>query len=542
MQSVFLPLTAVLLVVSTPVMAETTDTEPVNILVADFSRAEDGVCQPGVIAGWIKRSLEEFDSIEVVLLNEMVSAEENTEFYMELMRSAECDLIVFGSVENIDGTRNVKLYYMPADNFIEGNPVNGPILKEFSFDLTDQPQEETPETVLFNSYALATISLLNAQQFDHALEASENTLDLAETIGSSEDQSSAFSIRGMVLLKGFSDTEQTLADFNTALFLNPENASALQNRASVLINSGNYAGAIEDLTTLIRIEPGKSSFLFFRGAAYSSAGLHEYAVEDFNNYIQIVPDDPASHYALGRTYYNLSENQSALAEFRRAIEIDSLYIDAYLEAAYILIEVHETGEAASLLNTARAINEENLGIYNLLIIVNIQNENWDAVRENVETGLRIAPDDPFFYKSRAIANLEQNRFEEALDDIETVISCFRRGNYGSTTYHDPVSLEETANALRTFVTLPANSSEYFLQRGLYLIYSDRFEAAIEDFTQALSIDSKTVYALYHRGIARARIGDKEGAVQDIEAFLLVCPEESQDAEYARSQLNYIMQQ
>ena len=53
--------------------------------------------------------------------------------------------------------------------------------------------------------------------------------------------------------------------------------------------------------------------------------------------------------------------------------------------------------------------------------------------------------------------------------------------------------------------------------GLIHLKMDQFDAAIDDFSSALRFDPKLASALYGRGLAKLKNGDKAGSDADISA-------------------------
>jgi Tfp pilus assembly protein PilF len=67
------------------------------------------------------------------------------------------------------------------------------------------------------------------------------------------------------------------------------------------------------------------------------------------------------------------------------------------------------------------------------------------------------------------------------------------------------------------VTEASQQSELLYSKGLVLFHAQRYQEALTLFEQAVEVDPDDVYALYYRGVARGRLGDSEGAIQDLRA-------------------------
>src|SRR5512139_1740936 len=61
-------------------------------------------------------------------------------------------------------------------------------------------------------------------------------------------------------------------------------------------------------------------------------------------------------------------------------------------------------------------------------------------------------------------------------------------------------------------------------RGLIELQANRYQSALDLFQQAVDTDPGDVYARYYRAVARARLGDREGAIADLRAVLAAEPD------------------
>lgn len=83
-------------------------------------------------------------------------------------------------------------------------------------------------------------------------------------------------------------------------------------------------------------------------------------------------------------------------------------------------------------------------------------------------------------------------------------------------YH---SLKEYERAMKDYTRVIELGEKYFkavghFNRGVVQYDAGQYNAAITDFTWAVSYDHKMAIAYVHRGIAKGRAGDKNGQVKD----------------------------
>ncbi len=73
----------------------------------------------------------------------------------------------------------------------------------------------------------------------------------------------------------------------------------------------------------------------------------------------------------------------------------------------------------------------------------------------------------------------------------------------------------------------SEQSELLYSRGLVEFHAERYPQALELFDQAVQADAEDVYALYYRGVTRARVQDLKGAVTDLWTVIRKKPDLSQ---------------
>jgi tetratricopeptide (TPR) repeat protein len=86
------------------------------------------------------------------------------------------------------------------------------------------------------------------------------------------------------------EVAESLADFDTAIAQQPENAQFYRGRALARAETGNLAGALEDAERLIGALPQQAESYHARGVALASLGRDAEAIADFDRAAGIRPD------------------------------------------------------------------------------------------------------------------------------------------------------------------------------------------------------------------------------------------------------------
>jgi tetratricopeptide (TPR) repeat protein len=97
--------------------------------------------------------------------------------------------------------------------------------------------------------------------------------------------------------------------------------------------SGDTAGAIETLKKGIDKYPKEASPMITEMVnIYLATGKNKEAMEYLTKAIELQPSNATYHFALGALYDQMKQQDKAIESYQKAIAIDPLYVDAYLNA------------------------------------------------------------------------------------------------------------------------------------------------------------------------------------------------------------------
>ena len=115
---------------------------------------------------------------------------------------------------------------------------------------------------------------------------------------------------------------EAIADFDTALRLDPENAPAQLGRGAAYRMKGDLARAIGDFDDALRLKPQDPFAYRFRGDAYVAKGEYDLAIADCNRALKLNPRDPIAFFTRGNAHLFSGKLELALADFNTAVEFD----------------------------------------------------------------------------------------------------------------------------------------------------------------------------------------------------------------------------
>jgi tetratricopeptide (TPR) repeat protein len=95
-------------------------------------------------------------------------------------------------------------------------------------------------------------------------------------------------------------------------------------------------------------------------------------------------------------------------------------------------------------------------------------------------------------------------------------------------YHFFVYIADRSNQA---IKIDPNYVNAYNNRGVARSKLGDKQGAIEDYTQAIKIDPNYVNAYYNRGVARSELGDKQGAIKDFQTAANIYKKEGKETDY-----------
>ena len=99
-------------------------------------------------------------------------------------------------------------------------------------------------------------------------------------------------------------------------------AKTFTNRGITYYNKGRYDRAIADFTTAIELEPDDAIAYYARGRAYANKDQYDRAIQDYDQAIRLRPDYASAFLNRGNAYFNNKRlYDRAIADYTKAIEL-----------------------------------------------------------------------------------------------------------------------------------------------------------------------------------------------------------------------------
>lgn len=191
--------------------------------------------------------------------------------------------------------------------------------------------------------------------------------------------------------------------------------------ATIKYEHNDYTGAIADYNSAIRINPAYAKAYMMRGNAYDKLGDQHKAITDYTLAIQFDSSYADAYFNRGFTNAKLKKFKEALADFNAVIAHDSTYADAYVERGnvktklvyYTNREIMDDYDKAIKINPVHTIALFNRGLVKMNMWLNKEalTDFDQAIRLSYE------PKGGFFYY-RGLLKKRLLQYESACKDFD----------------------------------------------------------------------------------------------------------------------------
>lgn len=349
-----------------------------------------------------------------------------------------------------------------------------------------------------------------------------------------------------------SDTQGAIADYDTAIRLNPRLLLAYNNRGNLRQHLGDMNGAIADFSQVLKIDSQSAIAYNNRAIIYTQIGQLSLAIADFTKAIALEPDFVSVYNNLGNAYCQMNDHSAAIVQYCQAIAIDPDFAVAYSNRANIsriqgdISTAIQDYDRAISLDPHLVIAYYNRGIcyrqignhqaaidnYTQTIALDRQyfhayyhrgnarkylGDKYGAIADYTHT-ICCEPNHLHAHFNRAITRSEIGEVQGAIEDLERTIELspnfhlayYQRGWLLATNHQHKYAIADYQRAIE----LKPDYLDAYYQRGCSHQNLGNLSAAVADFSRALEIDPRYAPAYYKRGKVHAQIGDGTGAIGD----------------------------
>ena len=272
----------------------------------------------------------------------------------------------------------------------------------------------------------------------------------------------------------------------------PRNALLFRKRAEMYADSGRIDEAISDLNVVLKLDSVTKTTYYDLIDYHMKLGQSGKAKKAAEKCLEMHPRDKESMLRLAQIYYYVQEYNKALEYIKMIKEYNLQDADTYFVQGLIYREAGKPKLAMSAFQRAVEYDQDYIAAYNML--GKMLSEAGDPLAEEYyRSGLRRAPDNLELHYNMGFYFQQNGAIDSALYHYNYIIDEIDFMHYGA----------------------------HYNKGFIALVYQKDYETAIDQFSQALSVDSTAHKAYYNRGYAYELMGEFDKAREDYKHALRV---------------------
>ena len=231
------------------------------------------------------------------------------------------------------------------------------------------------------------------------------------------------------------DYKGAIADYDSAIRLKPDYATAYNNRGVAKGDLGQHLAAIADYDITIRLKPDYATAYNNRGVAKGKLGQHLAAIADYDTAIRLKPDYAKAYYNRGNAKGDLGQHFAAIADYDTAIRLKPDHADAYFNRGVTKVKLGQHFAAIADYDILIRLKPDDATAYfNRGVTKGDLGQHFAAIAD-YDTAIRLKPDYATAYFSRGIAKVLLNRISEAKQDFRTALRLAKQAGDTSVITH-----------------------------------------------------------------------------------------------------------
>lgn len=301
---------------------------------------------------------------------------------------------------------------------------------------------------------------------------------------------------------------RAIAQWSESKTVSPEKAAAAQasthvERGKTLLDARQYAEALDAYDTADAIFPGQYSTLTGRARAYFELKQYEASLRDLDAVLQKQPDDGYAQWLRAHILNIQDKPEQAQAQLERLVRSNGENDGAHVALAEFHLNHRQYPQAMSVLDHAiKVLPKPSAYLLSLRGLLFLRQGPDQQARANADFG----------------AALNAKATPAQLNEIAWMLAT------------NNVALPH-ALKFADLALAPAQHPAYMDTRGLILLRLGRYAEAAEQYDAAVVMEPDQFHALYGRGLARRKLGQRSAGDADLQAARAGRP--GIDAEYAR---------
>ncbi len=201
----------------------------------------------------------------------------------------------------------------------------------------------------------------------------------------------------------------------------PSFARPYSNRGVALWKRKEYSQAIADFSTAVRINPGYRDAWYNRGVVFEETGNYERALGDYTRAIAIDSTHIKAWYNRGVVHYHLGKYEEAAGDYTRAIAIDSGYADAWNNRGVIFVTRKEYDKALADFSKAIALRPDYTDAFSNRGATWSDKGDYPQAIDDYTRAIGLRPGYKEAFVNRAIAYGNLGQWDKAVADYDRAL-------------------------------------------------------------------------------------------------------------------------
>jgi tetratricopeptide (TPR) repeat protein len=190
--------------------------------------------------------------------------------------------------------------------------------------------------------------------------------------------------------------------------------------------TGDYQQALADFNSAIELDPDFLSAYVSRCETYRRLGDYQKATADCNRAIDLDPDWANAYINRGLIRSESGDTQGAIADYNKAIELDPQQPKPYLNRGVLLLESQDIQGAIGDLTKAIALQPDNAAAYSYRGYARSQIQDFQGAIADYNKAIELQPDLATAYINRGIARYQTGDTQGGIGDINAAAQLYEQ--------------------------------------------------------------------------------------------------------------------
>ena len=321
--------------------------------------------------------------------------------------------------------------------------------------------------------------------------------------------------------------KDAVIDLTKGIDLRPTESKYIY-RGNCYMELEEYDQALSDFNKALEIEPESASARVRRGILYKSLERLEDAENDFKKILELYPDSDRAMTELGKTGIELGRKDS-MKYFDEAIKVNPC-AENYYNRVVARAEILKRQNDLENLAAGKFIENEKSSC----IIFNNEQAKNDI--KDLDKAIALSPEDTDYFRLRAQRYNYLNQYENALKDCETLIEMEPENKeWHLTRAYCKFNTDDYDGAIEgfdTYLSMNEGVGDDFLYciRGAANYELGNLNNALNDFTKGIAI-KETDEIYYYRGLTNYKLKNFVLSYKDFKKSLELNPNIESESEY-----------